>query len=102
MAMRPLSRPLTSISVASRNGWLGIIGAATITLLPNGTRSTGPHADHQRPVQPATRRAGGPLVAKVRRTLMAPSSHKPAQPSVELDMIETVMPLSGSVAVRET
>ena len=66
-----------------------------------GTRSTAPHALHQRPVQSRTRRFGAPRSAKPRMMWMAPSTQNPAQPSVALVRMLMLTSREGTTQVRE-
>jgi len=98
--MRPVSRPVTSISVASRNGLIKC-GLPAITRPPMGTRSIAPHNVHQRPLQSRTRRFGAPRVLKARRMCMAPLAQNAAQPSTLLVRMVMLTSQAGMTQVLE-
>ena len=93
-AMRPVLRPVTSISLASVNGLMKP-GAIARTLSPIGRRSTAPHRLQKRPLQSRTLRVGAPLRAKACMMCTTPSPHSHAQPSIALVSTQTVSSCCG-------
>src|SRR5262250_2337565 len=98
--MRPVSRPVIVISLASVNGLVNP-GPTTRTLSPIGTRSEAPHRDHHRPAQSRTLREGAPFRENVCMMFTKPSVHTVAQPSSALVRTEIVTSWPGYVRVDE-